>query len=101
MKTAFISDIHGNLTALKAVFADIDSHQPDQIISLGDTVGYGPQPRECLALVREKCSLVLMGKGERIIFFRVGNQQYTFHYNFSHIEGRFACALITRCSLLL
>ncbi len=67
MKTAFISDIHGNLAALKAVFADIDRYQPDQIISLGDTVGYGPQPRECLALVREKCSLILMGNHEHAV----------------------------------
>ena len=67
MKTAFVSDIHGNLAALKAVFADIDKYQPDKIISLGDTVGYGPQPRECLAMVREKCSMVLMGNHEHAV----------------------------------
>ena len=64
MKIAFVSDIHGNLAALKAVLADIDQHAPDAIVSLGDTVGYGPQPRECLRMVRERCDLVLMGNHE-------------------------------------
>ncbi len=67
MRTAFITDIHGNLTALETVLADIDLHSPDQIVCLGDTVGYGPQPRECLAIVRERCSLVLMGNHEHAV----------------------------------
>lgn len=67
MKTAFVSDIHGNLAALEAVLADIDKHEPDEIICLGDTVGYGPQPRECLQIVREQCDLVLMGNHENAV----------------------------------
>jgi diadenosine tetraphosphatase ApaH/serine/threonine PP2A family protein phosphatase len=67
MKTAFVSDIHGNLTALEAVLADIDLHKVDEIVCLGDTVGYGPQPRECLALVRKRCNLVLMGNHENAV----------------------------------
>ncbi|MEM6363270.1 MAG: metallophosphoesterase family protein [Planctomycetota bacterium] len=47
-RTAIVSDIHGNLAALKAVLADIDSQNVDRIICLGDVVGYGPQPCECL-----------------------------------------------------
>ncbi|WP_145055895.1 metallophosphoesterase family protein [Lignipirellula cremea] len=48
MKRAILSDIHGNLEALEAVLADLESHQIDQIYCLGDIVGYGPNPRECI-----------------------------------------------------
>jgi len=50
MRVAVISDIHGNLHALEAVLADIDSQAPDEIWCLGDVVGYGPRPNECVAL---------------------------------------------------
>jgi predicted phosphodiesterase len=47
-KIAIISDIHGNLEALRAVLEDIDAVGADTIICLGDLVGYGPSPVECL-----------------------------------------------------
>ncbi|MBU3729327.1 MAG: metallophosphoesterase, partial [Phycisphaerales bacterium] len=46
MRTALISDIHGNLPALEAVLADIGSRGCDRKVCLGDIVGYGPDPRE-------------------------------------------------------
>jgi predicted phosphodiesterase len=52
MRTAFISDIHANLEALEAVLEDIDKQKVDEIICLGDTVGYGPDPKAVLARVR-------------------------------------------------
>lgn len=59
MRIAFISDIHGNYTALQAVLADIKSQNIDQIVSLGDTVSLGPQPGEVLNTLRElKCVLI-------------------------------------------
>lgn len=48
--TAIISDIHGNLEALLAVLADAAHHGADRIICLGDLVGYGPDPLECVML---------------------------------------------------
>ena len=48
MKRAILSDIHGNLEALHAVLADIESQRVDEIICLGDIVGYGPNPGECV-----------------------------------------------------
>ncbi|MCA9130931.1 MAG: metallophosphoesterase family protein, partial [Planctomycetales bacterium] len=48
MRRAIVSDIHGNLEALKAVLADIRSQDCEQIICLGDIVGYGPEPRACI-----------------------------------------------------
>jgi len=70
MKAAILSDIHGNKVALDAVLQDIDHynfltrHPIDQIWCLGDTVGYGPKPRECLETVQEKASINLLGNHE-------------------------------------
>ena len=61
MRTALISDIHGNLEALTVVLADIDARGVDQIICLGDTLGYGPDPVACVDLVSERCAWSLMG----------------------------------------
>ena len=44
MKLAIISDIHGNYDAFQKVMADIDKSGVDRIISLGDNIGYGPEP---------------------------------------------------------
>jgi predicted phosphodiesterase len=59
MRQALISDIHGNLEALNAVLADISSQSIDEIICLGDVVGYGPNPIECLELVMKKAKLTI------------------------------------------
>jgi putative phosphoesterase len=61
MRIGLISDIHGNLPALETVLEALRDASVDTIFCLGDTVGYGPYPNECLALVREKCSVVLKG----------------------------------------
>jgi predicted phosphodiesterase len=47
---AILSDIHSNLEALRAVLADIEKHRAEAIYCLGDVVGYGPNPRECIDL---------------------------------------------------
>ena len=52
MKLAIISDIHANFQALEAVISDARSRGADQFICLGDIVGYGPQPSECVELIQ-------------------------------------------------
>jgi diadenosine tetraphosphatase ApaH/serine/threonine PP2A family protein phosphatase len=64
---AIISDIHSNLAALEAVLADIKSRNIETVFCLGDVVGYGPNPRECVDLVRD-CELVIMGNHDEAIF---------------------------------
>ncbi len=54
MRIAVISDIHGNLYALREVLEDIDNQNIDSIICLGDLVGYGPHPNEVIALIKEE-----------------------------------------------
>ena len=61
MRIAIISDIHGNLEGLTVAFEHIDSSSIDRIICLGDIVGYGPDPKECIALVRARTNLIIMG----------------------------------------
>jgi predicted phosphodiesterase len=53
VRTAIVSDIHGNVEALQAVLADIRTQGCDRTICLGDVVGYGPNPCECLDLVTQ------------------------------------------------
>ncbi|SKA77260.1 metallophosphoesterase family protein [Desulfobaculum bizertense] len=64
MKLAILSDIHGNLHAIREVLRDIDAQGVDEIINLGDTVGYGPDPNECLALTRERGFVNVLGNHE-------------------------------------
>lgn len=54
MKYAVISDLHSNLEALTAVLERIDTIGVDQIVCLGDVVGYNASPNECVAIVRER-----------------------------------------------
>ncbi len=63
---AIISDIHGNLTALDAVLADIKTLEIEEIICLGDVVGYGPRPRECMERLAE-CDPILLGNHEEAV----------------------------------
>jgi len=66
---AIISDIHGNLEALEGVLAEIRSEGIEEILCLGDIVGYGPNPCECIDLVRETCSLCLLGNHDQGALF--------------------------------
>jgi predicted phosphodiesterase len=54
MKTAIVSDIHGNATALEAVLKDIDACSVESVLSLGDNIGYGPEPEKVIDILRSK-----------------------------------------------
>lgn len=61
MRIAILSDIHGNLEALKTVLEDIKKRNIDEIFCLGDIVEKGYHAEACVKLVRENCSVVLQG----------------------------------------
>jgi diadenosine tetraphosphatase ApaH/serine/threonine PP2A family protein phosphatase len=61
MKIAVISDIHSNLPALEVVLRRISELKADSIYCLGDMVGYGPFPNECIELIRTRCQRVVLG----------------------------------------
>lgn len=69
MKRALISDIHGNLEALNAVLDDIRQQGISEIYCLGDVIGYGPNPVECLDIVRRKCAMCLLGNHDQAALF--------------------------------
>lgn len=64
MKIAIFSDIHGNLQALETIIKDIKLSNIDEIISLGDTIGIGPNPRECIDLLIENNINMVQGNHE-------------------------------------
>ena len=68
MKRALISDIHGNLEALQAVLDDIRRMDVTETYCLGDVVGYGPNPRECIDLVLD-LPLSILGNHDQAAMF--------------------------------
>ncbi len=68
MKRALISDLHSNLEALDAVFADIRSQGISEVYCLGDLLGYGPNPRECIDIVMQ-CKVCLLGNHDQGALF--------------------------------
>jgi diadenosine tetraphosphatase ApaH/serine/threonine PP2A family protein phosphatase len=65
MRYAVFTDVHANLEALEAVLAEIDQlskEEPiDEIWFLGDLVGYGPNPNECITMLRERTNVMIAG----------------------------------------
>jgi predicted phosphodiesterase len=61
MRLAIISDIHSNLAALEKSLAIIAEQHVDAIVCLGDLIGYGANPNECIELVRHATPHILLG----------------------------------------
>ncbi|MEO0651838.1 MAG: metallophosphoesterase family protein [Planctomycetota bacterium] len=68
MRLAIISDLHANRESLEAVFAHIEAQQVDEVVCLGDVVGYGPEPEFCVDLVRGHTSWCLLGNHDEALF---------------------------------
>lgn len=71
MRTAILSDVHANLPALKAVLTDLISVGADRIVSLGDLVGYGPQPAEVLEAAYAHVDHFVLGNHDAVIAGRL------------------------------
>ncbi len=65
MKLGVISDVHANRVALGAVLDDMP--EVDEMVCVGDVVGYNPWPGECVEAVRELCSAVVEGNHDRTV----------------------------------
>ena len=74
---AVISDVHANLEALRAVLKEIGKEKVDKVLFLGDAVGYGPDPNECIELLRRNAALMIAGNHDRAA---VGMDGYD-HFN--------------------
>jgi len=66
---ALISDVHANYGALRAVLERIDELGADSVLSLGDLVGYGPEPVACVDEVRRRCSVTLCGNHDYALVY--------------------------------
>jgi predicted phosphodiesterase len=67
---AIISDVHSNIEALKAALADIAEQGGEEILCLGDVVGYGPDPEECIDLIEKMCRFCLSGNHDYAVLTR-------------------------------
>ena len=67
-RRAILSDIHGNIEALNAVLEDVRQQQVDEIYCLGDVIGYGPNPRECIDHCQE-FALTILGNHDNGALF--------------------------------
>jgi diadenosine tetraphosphatase ApaH/serine/threonine PP2A family protein phosphatase len=93
MTIAIISDIHGNLAALNRAMEEIDRLAPEEIICLGDIVGYGAHPNECIDIVRRRCSVVLRGNHDAaavdlsVAAFFTTHARIAAEWTHRHLEG--------------
>lgn len=75
MRTLVLSDIHANLVALEAVLADA-AGQWDRLWFLGDLVGYGPDPNECAAWMRENDPVALSGNHDWAVLGKLDTEEF-------------------------
>jgi predicted phosphodiesterase len=77
VRVAILSDVHGNLPAFQAVLADVRKEGVDAVWCLGDLVGYGAQPDECVALAKEACDLCLIGNHDLVVVDRLDMAEFS------------------------
>jgi diadenosine tetraphosphatase ApaH/serine/threonine PP2A family protein phosphatase len=77
MRIGIFSDVHANRQALEQVMERYKELGVDQLVCLGDTVGYGASPNECCDIVREAADLGVLGNHDAAV---VGRMDYAFYY---------------------
>lgn len=78
MRIGIFSDTHANLEALTAVLAELRRENPDKLVCLGDTVGYGASPEECCTLVRQAAAFSILGNHDAAV---AGRMDYSYYYD--------------------
>ena len=77
MRILVVSDVHANLVALETVFRSVEKDVViDAVWNTGDCVGYGPQPRECIARMREANAVWVAGNHERAATGAIGTEDF-------------------------
>src|ERR671939_203473 len=77
MRVAVVSDIHGNLHALRAVLDAVAAEEVDALWCLGDVVGYGPRPNECCSELERAAALCLVGNHDLGVLGRIPLEDFT------------------------
>jgi predicted phosphodiesterase len=78
-RIAILSDVHGNLPAFRAVVADARAAGADAIWCLGDLVGYGASPDECVALALRECDVLLGGNHDLAVAGQIPLDDFSPH----------------------
>lgn len=76
MRYAILSDIHGNLEALEAVIQNCQKETIERYLCLGDIVGYGASPRECLGYIREISDGIIAGNHDFAVVGRIDVESF-------------------------
>ncbi|MGC8778565.1 MAG: metallophosphoesterase family protein [Candidatus Caldatribacteriaceae bacterium] len=87
MKIAVFSDIHGNVFALDAVLEDIDRERVDQVVCLGDLVGYNPFPNEVVGKIRSRSIPTIMGNYDQGVGFDLDDCGCAYRSDEERIRG--------------
>jgi len=77
MRFLILSDIHGNVEALERVLEEAGRLRPDMIVSLGDVVGYGANPNECVSLVQEAANIRIGGNHDVAAAGLIGTEAFS------------------------
>ncbi len=95
MRIAIISDIHGNLEALQVVLQYLRENSIDQIYCLGDIVGYGADPNECLDMVAHSCSKVVIGNHDHAA---IGETSVNYFNDFAKLSTYWTFSVLSATS---
>ena len=76
MRIGILGDIHSNLDALQAVVAELQKANIDQWVQVGDIVGYGAEPHECIRLVQELKCTVCIGNHDAAVVGRLPTEYF-------------------------
>lgn len=77
MLVAVLSDIHANRHAFEAVLEDVGAHDVAEVWCLGDVVGYGGDPNECVELALKHCHVLLAGNHDLAVTGAVSLEDFT------------------------
>jgi len=76
LKIGIISDIHSNLEALEVVLRRLEHEGAETVYCLGDIVGYGANPNECVALIRQTCKACIVGNHDDALVGRTATHYF-------------------------
>jgi putative phosphoesterase len=80
MRYAIISDIHSNLEALEVVVEDITKTGVEKIICCGDIVGYGPNPKECISLLKTLNNIdLILGNHDAALISKIELKDFNYY----------------------
>ena len=93
---ALLTDIHANLEALEAIIKDIKRKNIKYIFSLGDIVGLGPNPKECVDILMENNIINILGNNDYYTFLPLDSYR---HFKDNHKNDSYKNAIWTKMQL--